>query len=160
MNFNKEYLDSILAKMSIDQKMWGGIGVFSVIMIVLFSLFTGSAFLVAEKIGAGLLEMVVPGYVIVKLFLNDMQVTENRALDRFILSLGISIAIIIPLAFVTEYITIFGFNEDQDERIARESYKAIIIVLFVIGAAFGAKYLPTYLPKYLEEWKAKKNKAE
>lgn len=158
MNFYKEYLEKHLEKMSVDQKMWGGIGVFSVIMVVMFSLFTtGGALVVAEKIGAGLLEMFVPGYVIVKLYLNDMKVTENQALDRFILSLGLSFVTVQLLSFITEYITVFGLNEDQDERISRENYKSLIIVALVIGTAFGVKYLPSYLPKFLENWKKKEN---
>ncbi|BBL71061.1 hypothetical protein [Methylogaea oryzae] len=141
MSFYKEYLD----KLSIDQKMWGGVGVFTVIMVIMFSVFTSSGILVAEKIAVGVLEMLVPGYVIVKLFLNDLKVTENAALDRFILSLGLSIVTVQLLAFVTEYVSVFGLNEDQDERIARENYKSLIIVALVIGGAFAAKYLPPYL---------------
>lgn len=162
MNFYKEHLEKHLEKLSVDQKMWGGIGVFAVIMVIMFSLFAGggTGVLVGEKIAAGLLEMFVPGYVIVKLFLNDMKVTDNQALDRFILSLGLSFVTVQLLAFVTEYITVFGLNEDQDERISRENYKSLIIVALVIGSAFGAKYLPTYLPKYIEEWKKKKEAKE
>ncbi|TAN52649.1 MAG: hypothetical protein EPN21_03430 [Methylococcaceae bacterium] len=158
MNFYKEYLEKHLEKMSVDQKMWGGIGVFAVIMIIMFTLFAGGAtgVLVGKKIAAGLLEMFLPGYIIVKLYLNDMKITENQALDRFILALGLSFVTVQLLAFVTEYVSVFGLNEDQDERIARENYKSLIIVALVIGTAFGVKYLPTYLPKYLEEWKKKK----
>lgn len=156
MNFYEKYLEQYLGKylekMSVDQKMWGGIGVFSVIMIIMFSLFTNSAFLVAEKIGVGLLEMFIPGYVIVKLFMNDVKVTENQALDRFIISLGISFVTVQLLAFITEYITVFGLNEDQDERIRRENYKSLIIVALVIGTAFGVKYLPgsEFAAKYIQ----------
>jgi xanthine/uracil permease len=155
-NLYDTYLAKHLEKLSVDQKMWGGIAVFSLIMVILFSLFTtGGASVVALKIGVGLLEMFVPGYIIVKLYMNDVKISESQALDRFILSLGMSFATVQVLSFITEYITVFGLNEDQDERISRENYKSLIIVALVIGTAFGVKYLPTYFPQFMEKWKKK-----
>jgi hypothetical protein len=93
-----------------------------------------------QKFAAGIVVMFLPGYVIHKLFLNDIQLTSNRVMDKFIVSLGLSIVTVQSLAFIAQYITIFGFNEDFDERVARGNYKSLIIVALVIGGAFGVKY--------------------
>ena len=136
MNGLKEFYN----RLSDDQKMWAGIFAMSMVLISVMSAFTGNFVLYVEKFAAGILVMFLPGYVIHKLFLNDVALTSNRVMDKFIVSLGLSIVTVQMLAFIAQYITVFGFNEDQDERIARENYKSLIIVALVIGGAFGVKY--------------------
>ena len=136
MNALKEFYN----RLSDDQKMWAGIVAMSLVLISVMSAFTGNFVLYVEKFAAGILVMFVPGYVIHKLFLNDIQLTANRVMDKFIVSLGLSIVTVQTLAFFAEYVTVFGLNEDPDERIARQNYKSLIIVALIIGGAFGVKY--------------------
>lgn len=136
MNGLKEFYN----RLSDDQKMWAGIFAMSMVLISVMSAFTGNFVLYVEKFAAGILVMFLPGYVIHKLFLNDIALTSNRVMDKFIVSLGLSIVTVQMLAFFAQYVTVFGLNEDQDERIARENYKSLIIVALVIGGAFAVKY--------------------
>lgn len=138
MNFLKPYLD----KLNDDQKVAALLAALAIFASVPLSLFWGESFLhYFIKFVVAILEMFIPGYVIYKLFLKDFQVTDNRVMDILLISIMISIATVQTLAFVSEYISVFGFNEDQDERIQREQYKSLIVVALVIGGAFGAKYL-------------------
>lgn len=133
-------LKELYNRLSDDQKMWAAIFAFSMVLITVMTVFTGNFILYVEKFAAGILVMFLPGYVIHKLFLNDVQLTSNRVMDKFIVSLGLSIVTVQTLAFFAEYVSVFGFNEDQDERIARQNYKSLIIVALIIGGAFVAKY--------------------
>lgn len=133
-------LKELYNRLSDDQKMWAGIVAMSLVLIAVMTVFTGNFVLYIEKFAAGILVMFVPGYVIHKLFLNDIQLTSNRVMDKFIVSLGLSIVTVQTLAFFAQYVTVFGLNEDPDERIARGNYKSLIIVALVIGSAFGVKY--------------------
>jgi hypothetical protein len=136
MNALKEFYN----RLNDDQKMWAGIFAMSMVLISVMSAFTGNFVLYVEKFAAGIFVMFLPGYVIHKLFLNDISLTSNRVMDKFIVSLGLSIVTVQMLAFFAQYVTVFGLNEDQDERIARENYKSLIIVALVIGGAFAVKY--------------------
>ncbi|HLF98101.1 MAG TPA: hypothetical protein VI457_13235 [Methylococcaceae bacterium] len=136
MNALKEFI----SRLNDDQKMWAAIFAMSLVLISVMSAFTGNFVLYVEKFAAGIFVMFLPGYVIHKLFLNDVALTANRVMDKFIVSLGLSIVTVQTLAFFAEYVSVFGFNEDPDERIARQNYKSLIIVALIIGGAFGVKY--------------------
>lgn len=133
-------LKELYNRLSDDQKMWAAIFAMSLVLISVMTVFTGNFMLYVEKFAAGILVMFLPGYVIHKLFFNDVQLTANRVMDKFIVSLGLSIVTVQMLAFFAEYITVFGLNVDQDARIASENRKSLIIVALVIGGAFGVKY--------------------
>jgi len=62
--------------------------------------------------------IILPGYVIVKLFMDNVEISENltknpdinRAIDLLIMSIGISIATIIPMKFHLELCADHGFG--------------------------------------------------
>ena len=145
-----------------DVLMWSGVGIFSIILIIAFSLFsTGSGLVVKDLFGLAIV-LILPGYVVKKLYLDDFTVSENltknedinKAIDLLILSIGISIATIIPLNFVWNYVLTMGGGEDlksggganlwgnvDEEEIysGSASFRSIFTVLLVVGLAIGYK---------------------
>jgi hypothetical protein len=145
-----------------DVLMWSGVGIFSIILIVAFSLFsTGSGLVVKDLFGLAIV-LILPGYVVKKLYLDDFTVSENltknedinKAIDLLILSIGISIATIIPLNFVWNYILTMGGGEDlkaggganlwgnvdeEDIYSGSASFRSLFTVLLVVGLAIGYK---------------------
>jgi hypothetical protein len=61
-------------------------------------------------------------------------------MDRFIVSLAISIVTVLTISFFAEYITVFGLNVDPDQRISTQNYKGPIIAVLVIVVAVCVKY--------------------
>jgi hypothetical protein len=102
-----------------DTLMWAGIGIFSLILIVAFSLISANPGLVVKSLIGLVVVMILPGYTIVKLFFDHIQVSDNmtknpdinRALDKLIISIGISVACIVPLNFVWNYLLTMGGGE-------------------------------------------------
>ncbi len=132
-NLNPKYRDDIL--------MWAGIALVSTIFIGIFMVFTTSSPIdLIKKILSAILIMFLPGYVIVKLYLNDLKLTDNPAVDKFILSFGTSMVTVQSLAFLVNYFAIHAADLDQEIRIELESWVPIVIVLLVIGVAVGLKF--------------------
>lgn len=122
-----------------DKKLWIGIAIFGGIAIVLLSLFaTTSPFYWVERLLITLFQMFLPGYVIVKLFMDKIQLTENLILDKFLVSLGISVATVQTLYFLSTYLRTYAFNVDED--VIPSNGIAIAVALLVIGGAFGFKF--------------------
>ncbi len=122
-----------------DKLMWLGLLGISAILIVLLSLFTTSSPLYyLERIVIGILMMVVPGYVIMKLFLDHVQFTENPIIDKFMVSFGLSIVTVQTLYFMSTYLRTYAFNVDED--VISSDKIALIVVFLVIAAAVGAKF--------------------
>lgn len=152
-----------------DKLMWGGVGAFSVILIVAFTVISSAGSLLVKDLIGLVVVMILPGYTIVKLYLNDLQLSDNltkdpdinRAIDRFIVSLGLSIASIIPLNFVWNYLLTMGGGEGKTDCTGGEcktqggniwgnideemiytgsaSWRALFTVILVIGLAVGYK---------------------
>lgn len=132
-NLNPKYRDDIL--------MWAGIAVVSAVFIGIFMVFTTtSPFDLIKKILSAILIMFLPGYVIVKLYLNDLKLTDNPAVDKFILSFGTSMVTVQSLAFLVNYFAIHAADLDQEIRIQLESWVPLIIVALIIGVAVGLKF--------------------
>lgn len=122
-----------------DKKLWIGIVAISAIVIILLSVFaTTSPFHWVERLLITIFQIFLPGYVIVKLFLDKVQFTDNPVLDRFLVSLGISVATVQTLYFISTYLRTYAFN--VDEEVISSNKIAIAIVLLVIGVAFGIKF--------------------
>jgi hypothetical protein len=106
--------------------------------------------------------MLLPGYVVYKLYLNELQITEdltqnpdvNHAIDMLILSIGISVATVIPMNFVWNYLLTMGGGEEStaggasnlwgnvdEEEIysGSASFRSLFTVIVVIGLAIGYK---------------------
>jgi hypothetical protein len=145
-----------------DILMWSGVGIFSIILIVAFSLFSSGGGLVIKDLFGLAIVLILPGYVIKKLYLDNVTVSENltknedinKAIDLLILSIGISIATIIPINFIWNYVLTMGGGEDiksgggsnlwgnvDEEQIysGSASWRSIFTVLVVIGLAIGYK---------------------
>ncbi|HUL12475.1 MAG TPA: hypothetical protein VLU73_09930 [Methylococcaceae bacterium] len=122
-----------------DKTLWLGILAVSAIAIVIFSLFHAtSPLFYLTKILVAIFEMFLPGYVIMKLFLDRFQVTDNRVVDRAILSVGLSMVTVQVIYFLSTYLRTYAFNVDED--VISSNAIAIVLVFLVIGAAFGAKF--------------------
>lgn len=122
-----------------DKTLLVGILAISTIAIVIFSVFhSTSPFTYLAKFSIGLFEMFLPGYVIMKLFLDRIQLTENRAIDKAIVSFGLSMVTVQLIYFLSTYVRTYAFNVDED--MISSNTIAIVLVLLVIGGAFGAKF--------------------
>ncbi|GAB6068009.1 hypothetical protein JCM13664_13280 [Methylothermus subterraneus] len=129
------------SKYKTDLLMWAGILVVSVVFIGIFMVFTTTSPLeLIKKILSAILIMFLPGYVIVKLYLDEFKLTENAALDKFILSFALSIIPVQSLAFLVNYFAIHSLELDQEIRIGLENWVPLIIVLLVIAVAVGLKF--------------------
>lgn len=134
-------------KMNIDSKyktdllMWAGILVISLVFIGIFMVFTTTSPLsLITKMLSAILIMFLPGYVIVKLYLDQVKLTENPALDRFILSFGLSIVTVQSLAFLVSYFAVHQLELDQEIRIGLENWVPPIIAVLVVAVAVGLKF--------------------
>lgn len=133
-----------------DKMLWLGIAAFSAIIIIVFSIFhTTSPLIYLQKIVVALFEMFLPGYVIMKLFLDHISFTENKAIDKAIISFGLSMVTVQLIYFLSTYLRTYAFNVDED--VISSNAIAIVLVFVVIGSAFGAKY---YLLKKQEKGSA------
>jgi hypothetical protein len=145
-----------------DAFMWAGVGIFSIILIVAFSLFSNGGGLVVKDLFGMAIVLILPGYVIAKLYFNEIQISENltknqdinKAIDLFIMSIGLSMATIIPMNFVWNYVLTMGGGEDikagggsnlwgnvDEEQIysGSASFRSLFTVILVVGLAIGYK---------------------
>lgn len=146
-----------------DMLMWSGVGAFSIILIIAFSLFAANSGLVVKDLFGMAVVLIMPGYVIVKLYLDEVHISENltsnqdvnRAIDMLIMSIGISIACIIPLNFIWNYLLTMGGGEAEEKsgsagnlwgNVEEEqiysgsaSFRSLFTVILVIGLAIGYK---------------------
>lgn len=143
-----------------DMLMWAGVGIFSIIMIVAFSVISASGTLVIKDLIGLVIVMILPGYTIVKLYFDNLQISDNltkdpdinHAIDKLIMSIGLSVACIIPLNFLWNYLLTMGGGEESkagggtnlwgnvDEEMiytGSASWRALFTVILVIGLAVG-----------------------
>jgi uncharacterized membrane protein len=125
-----------------DKKLWLGIAGVGIIFIVVFSIFTTtSPFLLLEKFFAAVLEMFLPGYVIMKLFFDNISFSENRIADRAIVSVGLSIATMVTTYFLTTYLRPYVFNTDErGMEFMSGNVTSLLLLATIIGVSFGIKY--------------------
>lgn len=122
-----------------DRKLWIGIGVVSAILLVLLSVFaTTSPFYWVERFLITLFEVFLPGYVVVKLFLDHAKFSESPVVDKAILSFGISFATVQVLYFIFTYVRTYALNVDED--VISSNAIAILLALLVMGVAYGIRY--------------------
>lgn len=140
-----------------DMLMWAGVGVFSMILFVAISLIADSATLVFKDLIGLFVIILLPGYVIVKLYLDNFQVSDNmsknpdinKAIDKLILSMGCGICLVIPFNFLWNYLLTMGVVTDagnivgnvDEEMIYTGSagFRALFTVIIIIGGAIGYK---------------------
>lgn len=132
---------NIDSKYKTDLLMWAGILLVSLAFIGIFMVFTTTSPLtLIMKILSAILIMFLPGYIIVKLYMDQVKLTENPALDKFILSFALSIVTVQSLAFLVNYFAVHQFDLDQEIRIKLENWVPLIIVALVIAVAVGLKF--------------------
>jgi hypothetical protein len=140
-----------------DAYMWAGLGIFSLIMIVALSLISSTGLVVKDLFGL-VVVMVIPGYVIVKLYLDNFIVSDNLtknpiingAIDKLIMSMGCSIATIVPINYLWKYLLdmgiatssgdLMGTVEDEMIYSGNASWRSLFTVILVIGVALGVKF--------------------
>jgi hypothetical protein len=145
-----------------DVLMWSGVGIFSMILIIAFSLFSSGGGLVVKDLFGLVVVLILPGYVVAKLYLENIEISENltknpdinKAIDLLIMSIGISIASIIPMNFIWNYMLTMGGGEDvkagggtnlwgnvDEEQIytGSASWRSLFTVIVVVGLAIGYK---------------------
>ena len=145
-----------------DVLMWAGVGIFSMILIIAFCLFSSGGGLVVKDLFGLAVVLILPGYVVVKLYLENIEISENltknpdinKAIDLLIMSIGVSIASIIPMNFIWNYLLTMGGGEDvkagggsnlwgnvDEEQIytGSASWRSLFTVIVVVGLAIGYK---------------------
>jgi len=144
-----------------DVLMWSGVGIFSMILIIAFSLFSSGGGLVVKDLFGMVVVLILPGYVVVKLYLENIEISENltknpdinKAIDLLIMSIGVSIASIIPMNFIWNYVLTMGSdgtsgpgaidirgNVDEEQiYTGSASWRSLFTVIVVIGLAIGYK---------------------
>jgi hypothetical protein len=125
-----------------DRKLWLGTGAVGLVFIVLFSVFTTtSPFFYLEKFLIAVLIIFLPGYIVMKLFLDHLSFSDNRIIDKAMLSFGLSMVTMITPYFLTTYIRPYVFNTDeQGMEFMSGNALSLLLVALVIGIAFGVKY--------------------
>lgn len=142
-----------------DLLMWGGVGAFSLVMLAALSLIGGNGLLILKDLIGLAVVILIPGYVIVKLYLDNFQVSENmtkdpdvnKAIDKLIISMGCGIGCIIPLNFLWNYLLTMGGGEgakgniwgNVDEEMiytGSASVRALTTVILVLAIAIGIKF--------------------
>ena len=142
-----------------DVLMWAGVGIFSLILVVAFTVISSSgSLLIKDLIGLAVV-MILPGYIIVKLYFDKVQVSDNltknpdinKAIDKLIMSIGLSVVTIVPLNFVWNYVLTMGGGEGDkggnlwgnvDEEMiytGSASWRSLFTVILVIGLAVGGR---------------------
>jgi hypothetical protein len=142
-----------------DVYMWAGVGLFSLIIIVALSFISSTGLVLKDLFGLAVI-LILPGYVIVKLFFDNVEISENmtknpdinKAIDKLVMSLGVSIATIIPLNFLWKYLLdmgievskngaadVVGTMEDEMMYSGNASWRSLFTVVLVVGIAVGVK---------------------
>jgi len=124
-----------------DKKLWLGIGTLSLLYIIAFSLFWGGFLHQIERVVFTLLVIFLPGYVIMKLFLDKLSVSDNRIADKVMTSFGLSVATMILPYYISTYLRPYVFNTDEEgmESVNNTGVTVILLIL-VLGIAFGVKH--------------------
>ena len=124
-----------------DKKLWLGLGAAGVVFIVAFTLFGGGFIHNIERVLSALLVVVLPGFVIMKLFADNLSMSDNRITDKLMLSFGLSLLTMVVPYFLTTYVRPYVFNTDEEGwgAISNTTMTALLLIL-VLGIAFGVKY--------------------
>jgi uncharacterized membrane protein len=122
-----------------DQLLWLGILAVGAIFIVLMSLFTDAGLVhYISRFVVMVFMIFLPGYVILKLFFDHIEFTEYKVIDKFLVSLFLSIASVQTLYFLSTYIRTYGLNVDED--VISSDKIAVFIAVLVMTVAVGIKF--------------------
>jgi hypothetical protein len=124
-----------------DKKLWLGLGAAFVLYVIAFSLFWGGIFHQIEKATFFLLEDIVPGYFVLKLYLNNITLSDNKIMDRLMASFAISLVAMEMPFFLLKYLR--PYEDNTDEKAwgnISDTALTVILLLLVLGLTFGIKY--------------------
>jgi hypothetical protein len=124
-----------------DKKLWLGLAAAGVFYVIAFSLFGGSFFKQIERAVFFVLEDILPGYVIMKLYLDKLSLSDNKITDKIMLSFGISLGVMELPFYLLKYLRPYEDNTDEKAWGAlNDTFLTLILLLLVFGIAFGVKY--------------------
>lgn len=124
-----------------DKKLGMGLAVAGVLYVVVFSLFWGGFFHQIEKALFFVLEDLLPGYVIYKLYLSNLSFSDNKITDRIMVSFGLSLAVMEVPFYLLKYLRPYESNTDEKAWGAiNDTALTLILLLLVLGVAIGVKY--------------------
>jgi Zn-dependent protease len=142
MNNYLKYLDDFLTFDEDDKKLWIRMGGALALIVLLFSVFTTtSVFYYLERVLIAVMVIFLPGYLIMKLFLDKISFSDNRVADKIIVSFAISVVVMVVPYFLTTYLRPYAFNTDEEgmEALSR-THEVVLLLLLVVAIAFGVKY--------------------
>ncbi len=124
-----------------DKKLWLGLAAAGILYIVAFSLFGGNFFKQIERAVFFVLEDILPGYVIFKLYLSNLSFSDNKIADRIMISFGLSLGTMEVPFYLLKYLRPYEDNTDEKAWGAiNDTFLTFILLVLVIGIAFGVKY--------------------
>ena len=124
-----------------DKKIGLGLVAAAVFYVVAFSLFGGQFFKQIERAVFFFLEDILPGYVIFKLFFSNLTLSDNKIVDRVMVSFGLSLMTMEVPFYLLKYLRPYEDNTDEKAWGAiNDSFLTFILLVLVIGIAFGVKY--------------------
>lgn len=126
----------------IDKKIALGLSVAALFYIVVFSLYWGGGFIRhIESAFSIIMVILLPGYIIYKLYLTHLSLSDNPIADRLIISFTLSLLVIELPFFLMKYLRPYEDNTDEKAwGSISDNPLVIILVLIVIGGAIGYKY--------------------
>jgi len=125
-----------------DKKLGLGLAAAAVFYIITFSLYWGGGFFRHIEAAISIvLVILLPGYVIYKLFLSNISFSDNKIADRLIISFALSLLVVELPFFLLKYLRPYEDNTDEKAwGSISDNPLVIILVLLVLGIAFGLKY--------------------
>jgi hypothetical protein len=124
-----------------DKKLWLGLAAAGILYIVAFSLFGGDFFKQIERVVFFLLEDITPGFVIMKLYLDKLSLSDNKIVDKIMVSFGISLTVMEVPFYLLKYLRPYEDNTDEKAWGAiNDTALTLILLLLVLGIAFGVKH--------------------
>jgi len=124
-----------------DRKLWLGLAAAGVLYVIVFSLFGGGFFKQIERAVFFVLEDILPGYVIMKLFLDKLSFSDNKITDRIMVSFAISLGVMEVPFYLLKYLRPYEDNTDEKAwGAANDTFITFVLLLVVFGITFGVKY--------------------
>lgn len=125
-----------------DKKVWLGVLGAGLIGIVLLSVFTTTSFFYyLERYVVALVMIFLPGYLVMKLYLDKLNLSDNRVTDKIMVAFGLSVITMVVPYYLSMYIRPASFNTDENQMQAvSDTTVVIVLLILVIGISFGVKY--------------------
>ena len=124
-----------------DKKLWMGLAATGVLYVILFTLFGGGLFKQIERAVFFVLEDILPGYLIMKMFLDKLSLSDNKITDRIMVSFAISLAVMELPFYLLKYLRPYEDNTDEKAwGSLNDSFLTLLLLLAVFGITFGVKY--------------------